>query len=476
MDRTEGWFYEDGDGRRGPLDLSTLEMMKGAGVLTGETRITPAAGGSPRALDEVLQGVLAGDVTRADGAEEATASSPGCAVAGSPVAGYYVAGTDGQHAGPYTVAQLADMVAGGAVAPGTLVARDGDQQWGAVESVVGAGCAAAPTPAGVRHNDPVKVAVLSCLTLSLYWFCHVVPGYARDMAALTGRRGLPFGAALALGILGVVFPLSIAAPALLLFWMLDQEPLAGAIGAVGFGLLGLPSYVLACRYAFDLDAVGGANRSGGGEESFGWVFLGLVIAGCVVSFAALWWPLAAVPAVGIFAYRAFLLQREFNRLSAGATAARGGGAEQIPAAKRVGPPVAPVPPSAAIGQGRPMAALGAAMELLPTRMRPWAIWIVAGVPLMMLVLMIIAAMVVAGGRPMRERDDAGHGLGQFTNPQGRVCLACGGTGRGPEDMCLSCVGRGTKRTPSGYEMVCGECGGSGRSRPPCMYCVGGRTR
>lgn len=124
-------------------------------------------------------------------------------------------------------------------------------------------------------------------------------------------------------------------------------------------------------------------------------------------------------------------------------------------------------------------------------------WIIVGA--VSLVMLIIVALAINGGRPERRRDNTADYLNQMigdlsqqpgapslqesrdrmNSQSGKPCIACSGTGISGNSgvNCNSCFGNGTIRTPSGYDTVCSLCGGSGRVRQRCNFCEGsGRHR
>ncbi|HPA21222.1 MAG TPA: DUF4339 domain-containing protein [Verrucomicrobiae bacterium] len=308
------WSYDDGTAERGPLDLATLGQMRDAGLVSGGTRVRPAAGGPWRRLDDAIMGLESGPTTFGDDAHQEiaeaapsagpklpprTESTRSAAPNLPPLETYYAAGPGGQPEGPYTVAQLAEMLAGGRLSPATQIARDGGDRWVPVESVVGHAHTA--VPAEVVRRDAVKAVVLSFLTLGIYWVCYLVPCYTRDMAAITAKPRLNFALAVVMGALGYL------APMVLLLLMAGVDEAGQGLVAM---LIGVPSTILACVYAFELERIGKERRTAGAHQSIGWLFLGLVVASAASELLP--GSFGVVVGIAIAIYPIYILQRELN--------------------------------------------------------------------------------------------------------------------------------------------------------------------
>ena len=268
------WFYREAEQAVGPFDRDVLDKLKIAGVIHDAT---PVKG------SETADWLPFGNLTPRMSAKS---DVPHSSQAVEPAVRFYYLDTNSQPVGPFDLETLRRLHAQNVISADTLISAIGDAQWAPASQLLGVGRDRLPavsrSESEAMRSVPLlrkfdQFALMMGCTLGFYTF-YLVPSYARDMRAITGKPRMEFNPLLILGIVTLGLSLMV----MMIMWAFELETHGKTVGKSGRQeFLGLP--VLALNVI--------ALISGFAIDNF---FLGLIVAG------------------GFEAWAVWLLQKEIN--------------------------------------------------------------------------------------------------------------------------------------------------------------------
>jgi hypothetical protein len=190
---------------------------------------------------------------------------------------YYYSNSAQEPVGPLELSEIRVLVSGGLISASTPAIREGDEAWSSAQELGLIGTSGAISlPKQVIYRDVSLTVFLQAITVTLYFVFYLLPAYARDMEALTGKPRLSYGMIVLYSVL----------------------------------TLGLFPNILLIVYAFELEKISKQRRLEGKQTGLGPQILFLLVLAFLIDLIS--GGLAFVVGVGMCTYVVYCFQKEMN--------------------------------------------------------------------------------------------------------------------------------------------------------------------